>query len=241
MYADGGSCSGQSGPCFYTQSALSASPTASSGYTWAVSTTGAGNVTLSCYTNCSSTVTATATHASSGCSADVFIYATYNGVQSSGYGLTLVTPNHISLHSGPIDSDPNNDPGAFQTEYSWSVYDSCGNNDTGIDQTESFGGYGAWTDDYYNNTGTHNTWVAPLAGGAYATTYFYDYMSHSGGSAYVPTTTSPQSPACQTAVMHATWTLYAGSNKPTDCGGSACGASVHTDTFQFYTDCGRHQ
>src|SRR5579872_7067568 len=60
-YSDGGTCSGHTGPCYYTQSALTASPSSGSGYTWSVSTTGLGAVTLSCYSNCSSSVTATAT------------------------------------------------------------------------------------------------------------------------------------------------------------------------------------
>jgi hypothetical protein len=95
VYSDGGSCSaGQSGPCYYTQTVLTASPSGGSFFNWSWSSTGAGSATLSCSTGCSNTVTVTATHASSGCSADVSVSVSYNGgPTSAGYGLTIVTPS----------------------------------------------------------------------------------------------------------------------------------------------------
>jgi hypothetical protein len=237
VFSDGGTCSGHSGPCYFTQSQLTATPSSGSGYSWSVSTTGSGAVTLDCQINCSNVITVTATHASSGCAADVFIYATFGGVQSSGYGLTIVTPSSTTLVSGPVDSAPNG-AGSFQTEYTWSLQDSCGNNDQGIDQTESFG---SWTDDYFASHGVHNTWTQPRPFGAYATTVLADFMSFGGGSNFTPTVFSPQTPPCTVAVMHAPWTLYAGNTQPTSCSGGPCGAPVHSDTFQYYSDCGRHQ
>ncbi len=193
VFSDGGTCSGHSGPCYFTQSTLTASPSSGSGYSWSVSRSGAGNVTLSCTTNCSSSVTVTATHASSGCSSDVSIFATFNGLQSSGYGLTLVTPSSTTLQSGPTDMDPNSDPGAYETDYLWNIFDSCGNNDTGIDQAESFG---SWTDDFFISHGVHNNWFAPLPGGAYLQSgiYFFDAMAHGGGVALPQPHSRPKRP-----------------------------------------------
>lgn len=239
VYSDGGACSPpNSGPCYYTQTVLTASPNGGPLFSWSVSNTGAGSVTLSCSSGCSNSVTVTATHASSGCSADVSVSVSYNGgAWSAGYGLTIVTPASTLLYSGPSDGDPGG-AGSFETDYSWLLYDSCGNNDTGIDQTEAFG---SWTDDFYASHGVHNNWTNPLATGAYATSLLLDAMTHGGGNTFTPAVFSPQSPPCTVSVEHAPWTLYAGSKQPTDCGGAACGAAVLSDSFQYYSDCGRHQ
>jgi hypothetical protein len=50
----------------------------------------------------------------------------------------------------------NLDGPGYQTIYQWTLTDTCGNQDTGLDQHEEFG---SWTDDYYASTGVHNTWI----------------------------------------------------------------------------------
>lgn len=248
VYSDGGTCSGQSGPCYYTQSAISASPSSGSGYTWSVSYSGTGRVSLSCTSNCSNSITVTATAASSGCSADVTLYATYSGQESSGYGLTIVTPTTGTLQSGyPYDEDnPIYGTGSFLTTYNWEVSDSCGNDDTGIDQNEGFCSYPddddscTWTNDY-----SGNNWGTPIASGGYISSVFVDYMGQNnpGGT---PASSSPSSngyDTCSTStpVLHAPWTGYVGSQSNSCSGVDSCGAQILSNTFQYYTDCGRHQ
>jgi hypothetical protein len=174
----------------------------------------------------------TATHASSGCSADVFIHVSYGGSQSDPYGLTIVTPTTTTLmtsqpnppYTNPADRSISNYD--YETEYDWNLTDSCGYSDSGIDQSEAF--VVPWIPDYPNTD-----WAGALAYPGYASTSIvHDYMSHTGQYSVPPTNGG------NVAVLHTQWTMYIGS-RSLDCVPS-CGTPVHTDTFQYYQDHGRH-
>lgn len=239
VYSDGGTCSGQSGPCYYTELSLTASPSSGSNYAWTVGTTGAGSVTLMCpggnCSNTSDTITVIATSASTGCADDVYIYASYNGGPlSAGYGLTIVTPSPTttSLASGyPIDGQETvwngtmyvPIAGSFETTYNWELRDSCSNGDSGIDQTEAFctsatcsysneNNNAVWTEDYVGNN-----WGTPVAQSGYVTGYvFADYMGQPDEPSWTQATQSPPTNGYETCstttpIMHVHWEGYVGS------------------------------
>jgi hypothetical protein len=126
----------------------------------------------------------------------------------------------------------NLDGPGYQTIYQWTLTDTCGNQDTGLDQHEEFG---SWTDDYYASTGVHNNWgqPAPIARET-PDASCYDSIGAYGFTTPVPT--NPGSTLSGVTVMHDTsWRYVVGSLSQ----GQAI--TVHSDTQQWYLDHGRHQ
>jgi hypothetical protein len=217
---------------YYAQSALTANPNGASGTpSWSVQMLETGGVTLQCNV-CTDNV-ATSTSFSCGCYPDVTIWATYGGFESEPFNVTIVKPSTLTLDAGyPQDS---NDQDGYLSLYQWSLTDSCGYQDAGLDGNEVFG---AWTDDYFNSTGTHNNWGLPTAAQAYSPTNLWtDKIWVEPCANGKPKCTNPQKPTLSTvAVRHNTpWTFYIG----TQTFGS--GVPVESDTQQNYLDHGRHQ
>src|SRR5579885_1246331 len=78
ILADGGMCSGQSGPCYYAQSQLSPDPNGAPGSpSWTIVQNGQGKISLSC-NDCANPV-ATALSPSGGCFSDIHVYVSYGG------------------------------------------------------------------------------------------------------------------------------------------------------------------
>ncbi|HLG97913.1 MAG TPA: hypothetical protein VKX49_16485 [Bryobacteraceae bacterium] len=171
ILADGGTCSGQTGPCYYAQSQLTSDPNGAPGSpSWTVVQNSQGKISLSCY-DCANPV-ATAQSTSSGCLSDIQVYVSYGGYSSAPFNVTIVAPSYTNLQSGYPQTNPWYL--GYLTQYVWSVVDSCGNLDGGIDANEKFG---TFVNDISNN------WIYPSSGGIYMTTYLIgDEIGHSGGS-----------------------------------------------------------
>jgi hypothetical protein len=225
ILSDGGTCSGQTGPCYYAQAAWTANANGATGTpTWHVGTVaGGGSVNLSCYT-CANT-TATSTAPSNGCTYDITVYVTYpDGSQSANFYVSIVTPKNTTLLSGyPTDAAWNT---GFVSTTGWNLTDTCGYSDAGLDGNETFG---TWTND------TANNWSLPTATATYnASSNWYDQLGAYGFT--TPPPENPQSPLTNVKVMHDyPWNLWVGSQT------FGSGVSVRADTQQFYQDHGRHQ
>jgi hypothetical protein len=237
IVSDGGTCSGQTGPCYYAQASWTANPNGNPGSpTWTVvnSPTGGGSVSLNCYT--CTTVVATATSPSAGCVYDVTVTVTYNGNTSAPFKVALIQPTTTTLQSGsPTDQSANAYFGVttlvgYVSTTSWNLTDSCGNSDAGLDVNESFG---TWTND------TANNWPLPSVGNAYYPgSVISDFLAAYGAisNSSSPPVQNPQSPLGSTKIRHDyPWVLRVFSLT------SGNGVTVRTDTQQSYQDHGRHE
>ncbi len=116
----------------------------------------------------------------------------------------------------------------WQSVYSWTLRDSCGNGLQGLDVNETFGTFA--TDYAGSNWGRPSQMATYIAG-----FNFGDLLAHAGDSSNIPVPQIPQSPLGNTPVYHDTpWKFYAG----TLTFGS--GVVVHTDTQQWWQDHGAH-
>lgn len=226
ILSDGGTCSGQTGPCYYAQAAWTANANGAMGTpTWHVNTVpGGGSVSLSCNT-CTNT-TATSTAPSNGCTYDITVYVTYpDGSQSGNFNVAIITPKNTTLLSG-YPTDASCGLQCYLSTTAWNLTDTCGSSDAGLDLNETFG---TWTNDYVGNT-----WGLPTAGSTYRpNSTLYDYMSP---GCCTPVPQPPQSPLGSTKVFHDyPYTLWVGTQT------FGHGVSVLVDTQQFYQDHGRHQ
>jgi len=224
--SNGGTCSGHSGGCYYSQATWTASPNGATGTpTWHLLTIyGGANVSLSC-TTCTSTV-ATSTAPSNGCYYDLTAYVTYpDGSQSGNFNVLINTPTTTTLQSGTPSDAVWNTTGFISTT-SWNVTDSCGYSDGGLDVNESFG---TFYDDYFGNN-----WGHPSVGNSYYPgSVISDYIGAVGWTN--PSVQTPQSPLSGTTIFHdVPWVLRVFSQT------SGSGVSVRSDTQQFYRDHGRH-
>lgn len=220
ILADGGSCSpGHTGPCYYAQSQLTSNPNGAPGNpSWTVVQNGQGHISLSCY-DCANPV-ATAQSPSSGCLSDIQVYVSYGGYSSAPFNVTIVAPSYTNLQSGYPQTNPWYS--GYLTQYVWSVVDSCGNLDGGIDANEKFG---TFVNDISNN------WTYPTAGPVYMTSYLIgDEIGHSGGSP------AAQPPGNGTTLVRHNypWALRIGSQT------SGSGTPVRADTQAEYLDHGAH-
>lgn len=167
ILSDGGTCSGQTGPCYFSQASWTANPNGNTGSpTWTVvnSATGGGSVSLNCST--CTTVTATATSPSAGCVFDITVTVTYNGDTSAPFTVAINQPTMTTLTNGtPTDESGNaylsringtvvTGAVGYASTTSWNATDSCGGTDGGLDVNESFG---TFTSDTANNYGTPAT------------------------------------------------------------------------------------
>jgi hypothetical protein len=223
--SDGGTCSGQTGPCYYSQASWTANPNGNTGSpTWTVTNaSGGGSVSLNCYT--CTTVEATATSPSAGCVYDVSVTVTYNGNTSAPFQVAIIQPTTTTLQSGsPTDAVWNTT--GFLSTTSWNITDSCGNSDGGLDLNEAFG-------PFYNDYAGNN-WGHPSVGnGYYPGSVVSDYIAAVGWT--IPSVQTPQSPLSGTTIFHdVPWILRTFSLT------SGSGVSVRSDTQQFYRDHGRH-
>lgn len=223
---------------YYAQSLLTAAPNGLSGTaSWSVSTvSGGGSVTITCNpspSNCTQ-ATATSTAPSNGCTYDVSVYVTIGGVQSAAYTLAIIEP-HTATLQGSYPSTPQNPPDSalgvgFQTIYTWNLTDTCGNNDGGIDESESFG---TQTNVVANNWNPFSNMA-----GYQSSSTMHDYFSNVAG-------TSPQvqNPGYVGTyiVFYAPWEMLVGSATP----GAGLpiyrpDISGYTDYSIIYLDHGRH-
>ena len=217
---------------YYATQVLTVNPNGFSGtIDWVVAPFGSGNIGLSCYTGCSTSVTATSSAASSGCTADVNVVATVGGIASLGFWITVVTPTTTTLSSGPPpDSTYPGSSSGYESVYVWNLTDSCGNTDAGLDEHEEFG---TWTTDY---SGTD--WPHPTAFSGYVSSYqIYDYITKGPNApGTIPTPLAPQSPISTVKVFEdSPWRYFVASLT------TGYGVQVHSDTQIWYEDHGRHQ
>jgi hypothetical protein len=236
IVSDGGTCSGQTGPCYFSQASWTANPNGNTGSpTWTVvnSATGGGSVSLNCST--CTTVTATATSPSAGCVFDVTVTVTYNGNTSAPFTVLINQPTTTTLSGSPTDQSANQHFGVttlvgFFSMTSWNITDSCGSSDPGLDVNESFG---TFTND------TANNYPLPSVGNAYFPgSVITDTLGESAAISNnsTPAVQNPQSPLGSTKIYHDfPWVLRVFSQT------SGRGVTVRTDTQQFYRDHGRHQ
>ncbi len=223
ILSDGGTCSGQTGPCYYAQSQLTSNPNGAPGSpSWTVVQNGQGQVSLSCYT-CANPV-ATAQSTSNGCYSDIQIYVSYGGYSSNAFNVTIVSPSFTNLQSGYPQNATWMGTGYLST-YQWQVVDSCGNADSGIDANEVLGTY---TNIISNN------WSFSTGNSVYmSTSLINDGIGHVGGT---PAAEPPQSPLTSTEVRYDyPWALRVGSQT----GGS--GTPVGVDHQVQWLDHGTHQ
>lgn len=222
ILADGGQCSGYTGPCYYAQSQLTSNPNGAPGTPqWSIVQNGQGQVTLSCYT-CANPV-ATAVSPSSGCLPDIHIYVSYGGYSSASFDVTIVAPSYTNLLSG-YPQHGNLGTG-YSSVYYWNLVDSCGYSDSGIDANEKFGAF---------SPDTGNDWTYPTQYSVYMTgSIVGDQIAHIGGT---PSAQNPQTPLSTTKIRHDyPWALRVGSQT------FGSGTPVRADTQQWWLDHGTHQ
>lgn len=137
ILSDGGTCSGQTGPCYYAQASWTANPNGNTGSpTWTVvNAPGGGSVSLDCYT--CTTVEATATSPSAGCVYDVTVTVAYNGNTSAPFKVALIQPTMTTLYGSPSDYSANTFFGTsgmvgYVSLTAWQVKDPCGNGGRGL-------------------------------------------------------------------------------------------------------------
>lgn len=238
ILSNGGTCSGQTGPCYYSQASWTANPNGNTGSpTWTVvnSATGGGAVSLDCY-SCT-TVEATATAPSSGCVYDITVTVSYNGNTSAPFTVAIIKPSMTTLQSGyPLDQSANvaySTTGyvGFVTTTNWNVTDTCGASDGGFDVNEVF-------DTFTNDTA--NNWGTPAAGNGYISgSIAHDYIAlvaSAIGNPTSPPVQNPQSPLSSNKIYHDyPWELFVFSQT------SGQGDIVRSDKQQWYQDHGRHE
>jgi hypothetical protein len=228
ILSNGGSCSGQSGFCYWAQSQLTANPNGAPGTpSWTVVQPGAGKISLSC-NNCANPV-ATAMSPSSGCAPDIHVYVSYGPYTSAAFDITIVAPNSTILQSGyPQHSGwfPAGTVG-YQSVYTWAIVDSCNNLDGGIDANESLG---TLTKDQINTD-----WLRGSPNGAYLSSYLVGDIVAMAGSGLTPSPQIPQSPLGTHKVMNDyPWTIRVGSQS------IGSGTLVRLDRQQWWQDHGTH-
>jgi hypothetical protein len=216
---------------YYATQVLTLNPNGLTGtinYDWAGF--GSGSINLSCFRNCSTSVTVTSLAASSGCTADVEVVATVGGVGSNQFFITVVTPTTTTLVSGPYDEPyPGYTTTGYESVYVWNLTDSCGNNDAGLDENEQFGTF--TVDD------SGETWGYPSAFYGYNSSYqITDQIRAANEStpASVPPSSNPCTPTTK-VFEDSPWRYFVASLTNGD------GVQVHSDTQIWYTNCGRHQ
>ena len=214
---------------YYAQAAWVAQPNGATGTpNWQWSYSGTGGIYFGC-TACNSVVVTSASP-SANCKADIAVNLNYGGFTSNPMLVTIVAPSTLALQS-QYPKDAANGPG-YATYYQWTLTDTCGNQDPGLDQNETFG---SWTDDYFASTQIHNNWPwppSPVARNEPDATC-YDTLSAYGYT--TPAPENPQSPLSSVAVEHDyPWTYFVGSLS------FGAGIAVHADTQQWYQDHGRH-
>lgn len=225
ILADGGTCSGHTGPCYYAQSQLTSNPNGAPGTpSWTVVQNGQGRVSLSC-NDCANPV-ATAESPSGSCYPDIQIYVSYGGYSSAPFNVTIVAPSYTNLSQNyPQDYAwyPEGIAG-FQSYWAWDIVDSCGFLDGGIDANEAFG---TFVDDIAND------WISSAPNGIYLTGHSVgDMIAHAGGT---PAAEAPQSPLATTAIRHdSPWAVRVGSQS------IGSGTPVRVDTQQWWIDHGSH-
>jgi hypothetical protein len=219
LYDGAGCTTNPPGPCYYAEAAWTANANGASGTpTWhAVPTAGGANVTFSC-NPCTNNV-ATSIAPSNGCTYDLTVYLSYpDGSQSDNFYVEILVPNTTTQQS--ITQTALN-PGYIST-YSWSLTDSCGYSDAGLDGNEVFGSF-------VNDTS--NDWSIGGANAIYnPTNIWQDQIGHQGG------TPSAQNPGSGTTKIRHDypWTLYVGSQT------HGSGTPIRADTQQWWRDHGSH-
>jgi len=224
ILSDGGMCSPrQTGPCYYAQSQLVGNPNGAPGNpSWTVVQNGQGQISLSCY-DCANPV-ATAQSTSGGCYSDIQVYVSYGGYGSNALNVTIVAPSLTYLQPNyPMNSVYFTT--GYQSIYQWSIVDSCGNADGGIDANEALG---TFTNVISNN------WTTTAPNGVYLmSSLVNDQIAHAGGS---PAAETPQTPLTTTEIRYDyPWALRVGSQT------SGSGTPVGVDNQVFWLDHGTHQ
>jgi hypothetical protein len=229
---NGGSCSsGQTGPCYYAQSQLTADPNGAPGTpSWSIVQPGAGQISLSCYT-CTNPI-ATALAPSSGCSSDIQVTVSYGSYTSAPFNITIVVPNSTVLQSTyPQHSAWNPAPGynGYQSLYVWAILDSCSNQDGGIDANEALGSF--------SKDQSNTTWVPGSPNGVYLSSYLIgDIVGFAGPSTAIPVATAPASPlGSHTVINDNPWKARVGSQS------IGSGTQIRSDKQQWWQDHGTHQ
>jgi len=224
---------------YYAFQTLTASQSCSNCATWSWSSTGTGSVSLSCQTNCPSSITVTSVSPSSYCTPgsptnDVMVYVTIGGLQSPGFPLTVVKPAATTQLTGGIGFDQAQSNG-YVSPYTWNLTDSCGGSDFGLDWYEQFG---TWATEYTGTDWPHPSASssAPPKGAPNPSSVFEDDIGNLGvNSGTIPPPEPPQQPLTMVMVFDDTpWQLFVGSYTPLQ------GVSVHSDRQQWYQDHGRH-
>jgi hypothetical protein len=113
----------------------------------------------------------------------------------------------------------------YESDYKWTLTDSCGNQDAGLDGNEQFG---TWTDDW-----TGNDWGYPTATSTYRSDAVWPDELTASGNLMNPTVQNPQGGS--TKIKHDyPFTVYIGSQS------FGHGVVVHRDTQQYWRDHGTH-